>query len=199
MKKNYNNIKNQFLSDTKELKLDGVILMGDLFDVFSNIYALANANKKTISNLVRRLKAFGQQNSDAVSLNSSFVGIVSGHNDSWFGSELKDACKVFGPDAMYLGKYGPCTTIKNDYSHFSKYLYVVYNEFLNGNRSKEGELCYFVPCDIAEDLKVEDGKYEVTICDLAGDGIKLIDYKGQTISYSYDAIDSKIKLKNKIG
>jgi len=195
---NYINFKNQFLSDTEYLNLDGVVLMGDLFDIFSNVYALANTNKKKMSNLVRRLKAFGKQNSDSVSLNKSFLGIVSGHNDSWFGAEIKDACEVFGSHAMYLGKYGPCTTIKNDYSHFSKYLYTIYNDVLSGNRSKEGSLCYFVPNDVADNLKVENHKYEVTICDLVGDGIKMIDYNGHTITYSYDEIDSKIKLKNKV-
>ena len=52
-----------------------------------------------------------------------FVGIVGGHNDSWFGDGFKTAVKVFGEDVMYFGKYGPCTMIKNDYGFFSKYLY----------------------------------------------------------------------------
>ena len=38
-----------------------------------------------------------------------------GHNDAWFGDGFKTAVKVFGEDVMYLGKYGPCTMIKNDW------------------------------------------------------------------------------------
>lgn len=192
----YIDFKNQLVSDMKEVPLDGIVLMGDLFDVFYNIYSLANSNKRVMDKLVKKLENFGKKNKKALNIDVPFVGIVGGHNDSWFGDGLKTAVKVFGEDVMYLGKYGPCTTIKNDYSFFSKYLYTVYNEFCNGNRSSEGRLCYFIPNTVSEELKVEDGSYDVTICSLGVDGIKVVDYKSSTITYKSDVIESsKIKLK----
>ncbi len=192
----YTCFKNQLVSDMKEVKLDGIILMGDLFDVFSSIYALGNTNKRVMDKLIKKLESFGKKNKKSLNIDIPFVGIVGGHNDSWFGDGFKTAVKVFGEDVMYLGKYGPCTMVKNDYSFFSKYLYSVYNEVCNGNRSSEGRLCYFIPNTVASELKVESGSYDVTICSLGVDGIKVVDYKSSTITYKSDMLESsKIKLK----
>ena len=192
----YIDFKNQLVSDMKEVPLDGIILMGDLFDVFYNIYSMANSNKRVMDKLVKRIEDFGKKNKKVLNIDVPFVGIVSGHNDSWFGDGFKTAIKVFGEEVMYLGKYGPCTMIKNDYSFFSKYLYSVYSEFSNGNRSSEGRLCYFIPYTVADELKVESGSYDVTICRLGVDGLKVVDYDSHTITYHSDMVESsKIKLK----
>lgn len=192
----YIDFKNQLVSDMKEVPLDGIILMGDLFDVFYNIYSMANSNKRVMDKLVKRIEDFGKKNKKVLNIDVPFVGIVSGHNDSWFGDGFKTAIKVFGEEVMYLGKYGPCTTIKNDYSFFSKYLYTVYNEVCNGNRSSEGRLCYFIPNTVSDELKVESGSYDVTICRLGVDGLKVVDYDSHTITYHSDMVESsKIKLK----
>ena len=192
----YINFKNQLVSDVKDVSLSGIIFMGDLFDVFSSIYALGNTNKRVMDSLVKKLENFGKKNKSILKIDIPFVGIVGGHNDSWFGDGFKTAVKVFGEDVMYLGKYGPCTMIKNDYSFFSKYLYSVYSEFSNGNRSSEGRLCYFIPNTVASELKVESGSYDVTICKLGVDGLKVVDYDSHTITYKSEALEkSQVKLK----
>ena len=192
----YINFKNQLVSDMKDVSLSGIIFMGDLFDIFSSIYSLANSNKRVMDSLVKKLENFGKKNKNTLKIDIPFVGIVGGHNDSWFGDGFKTAVKVFGEDVMYLGKYGPCTMIKNDYSFFSKYLYSVYSEFSNGNRSSEGRLCYFIPNTVASELKVESGSYDVTICKLGVDGLKVVDYDSHTITYKSEALEkSKVKLK----
>lgn len=192
----YINFKNQLVNDMKDVSIDGIVLMGDLFDVFYNIYSLANSNKRVMDSLVKKLENFGKKNRKVLNIDIPFVGIVGGHNDSWFGDGFKTAVKVFGEDVMYLGKYGPCTTIKNDYGFFSKYLYTVYNEFSNGNRSSEGRLCYYIPNAVASELKVDSGSYDVTICSLEVDGLKVVDYSADTITYKSEMLEkSKIKLK----
>lgn len=149
-----------------------------------------------MDSLVKKLENFGKKNRKVLNIDIPFVGIVGGHNDSWFGDGFKTAVKVFGEDVMYLGKYGPCTTIKNDYGFFSKYLYTVYNEFSNGNRSSEGRLCYYIPNAVASELKVDSGSYDVTICSLEVDGLKVVDYSADTITYKSEMLEkAKIKLK----
>lgn len=182
----YISFRDRFISDMKEndVLLDGIVFMGDLFDIFSGVGAIANTNVRVINSLVKKLMAFSKNNKDIVNIDDcGFIGVVSGHNDIWFGNGLNDAIKIFGEKAMYLGKFGPCTIEKNNYEHFSKYLYDVYNDYMNGERSKEGMLCYFISPDTASDLRIKDKCYDVTLCDLVVDGIRIVDYGSHTITY----------------
>lgn len=152
--------KNKIIEDLRKnnIKIDGIIFVGDNFNAVSRIFDSSYDKDKLKNNLelsrgkiLKIIKDFNQFNGGCLQFSSDMglIGFIAGNHDNSLGRDLfLDAMKVFGENVTFLGDGSGRIKVNDEYilfSHPSSYDWglPIFDDFFKIRRNFEHDIFHF--------------------------------------------------------